>query len=522
MSAWAAVRTPMNKGELDTDFHLSDLSEEDVKDLLDFAYDRYFESDALFGTPDSCIHIIEQLRELEVDELACLIDFGAEPEVILQQLPFLEELKQRVQGDVEPAEAHESVEQLIDKHQVTHLQCTPSMATMLLAEPAIAKALGKLSVMMVGGEALTEDLASKLRAIVPGRVMNMYGLTETAIWSSTADIEAEMEVVSLGQPLANNRFYVLDKNLQLVPPGLSGELFIAGLCVARGYHGRPDLTAAAFLPDPFDASGKGVLYRSGDQVKQLPDGTMRFLGRGDQQVKVNGYRVELGDIEAALLVHEQVSQAVVLVANNKFGTRVLAAHYVFEAGSALEIEDLRAFLRTRLPEYMVPREFHLHEQFPKTNNGKTDRKALASGDTVTAPMPIPAPVVAAQVGMPKRMNRTELEQALECIWLDILGLSALDRGANFFDLGGHSLLTISMKRILMDQHGLDVPLIALFRYSTVRSLAEFLERKQDEDRDGTGGGVDSPSSGLSGGKPSVEESPAAKRAALRKSRRKRL
>ncbi|MCP4771024.1 MAG: LLM class flavin-dependent oxidoreductase [Planctomycetes bacterium] len=514
MSAWAAVRTPMNKGKYDTDFNLSDLAGEDVQDLLDFAYKRYFESDALFGTPESCLGMVDKMRDLEVDEIACLVDFGAEPELILKQLPYLQQFKERVQGGQQGLEARENLEDLILTHKATHLQCTPSMATMLLAESAITEALGTLDVMMVGGEALTEDLASKLRAIVPGRVMNMYGLTETAIWSSTADIEHDTTVVSLGEPLANNRFYALDANLQLVPPGLPGELFIAGLCVARGYLGKPDLTSSAFLQDPFDASGEGLLYKSGDQVRQLPDGTMRFMGRGDSQVKVNGYRIELGEIEAAMLSHEEVSQAAVLVVTNPLGARVLAAHFVLEANSKLEIEELRSFLRTCLPEYMIPREFHVHERFPKTNNGKTDRKALAQGGGGVAAAPIPpAPKAQPQAAAVEavEMSAAELEDALEKIWIDILGLNSLDRNANFFDLGGHSLLTISLKRILMAEHGIEVALIALFSHSTVRSLATFLAAEQEGKKPAA-----ATNGGPSGGAP---QSAAAKRAALRRARR---
>jgi natural product biosynthesis luciferase-like monooxygenase protein len=524
MSAWAAVRTPMNKGQYDTDFHLSDLSPEDVQDLLDFAYERYFDSDALFGTPESCLGMIDKMRDLEVDEIACLVDFGAEPELILKQLPYLQAFKERVQGGQHGLDVRENLEDLITEHDVTHLQCTPSMATMLLAESAITDALGTLDVMMVGGEALTEDLASKLRSIVPGRVMNMYGLTETAIWSSTADIERDTTVVSLGEPLANNRFYALDANLQLVPPGLPGELYIAGLCVARGYLGRSDLTSAAFLKDPFDGSGHGTLYKSGDQVRQLPDGTMRFMGRGDSQVKVNGYRIELGEIEAALLSHERVSQSAVLVITNPLGARVLAAHYVLEANSALEIEELRSYLRTCLPEYMIPREFHVHERFPKTNNGKTDRKALAKGGGGGASKPIPpAPVAKVKVAAAQAvaMSTAELEDALEKIWIDILGLDNLDRNANFFDLGGHSLLTISLKRILMAEHGIEVALIALFRHSTVRSLANFLTEEQGgKGPEGGAPGYGGDGSGEGGGThEQVPKSAAAKRAALRRARR---
>ncbi|MHC4379768.1 MAG: MupA/Atu3671 family FMN-dependent luciferase-like monooxygenase, partial [Planctomycetota bacterium] len=508
MSAWAAVRTPMNKGAYDTEFHLDDLDPQDVQDLLDFAYERYFETDALFGTLDTCGDMLDKLRTLEVDEVACLIDFGAEPDLILQQLPYLDALRQKVQKSAMTGPAPASMEALIAEHQVTHLQCTPSMATMLLAEPAIAEGLATLDVMMVGGEALTEDLAAKLRALVPGRVMNMYGLTETAIWSSTADIEAGQEVVSLGEPLANNRFYVLDQQMQLVPPGLSGELFISGLCVARGYLGRQDLTDAAFLPDPFDPDG-GRIYRSGDQVRQLPDGTVRFLGRGDQQVKVNGYRIELGEIESAMLTHAEVSQAVVLVTTNRMGVRVLVAHHVLEPESGLDVEGLRSHLRTCLPEYMVPREFHAHERFPKTNNGKTDRKALARGPVRPDPAVKPAVPVVVAPTTEGTMSAAQLEDALDRIWCDILGLESLDRDANFFDLGGHSLLTISLKRILKAQHDIDVPLVALFRYSTVRSLARHLG--METLGDGTGEVRGS----------SQTQSAAAKRAALRKARRGR-
>ncbi len=501
MSAWAAVRTPMNRGKYETDFHLDELDPQDVQDLLDFAYDRYFETDALFGTPESCMTMIQKMRDLEVDEVACLVDFGAEPELILQQLPYLEQLRSKVQ-DVAVVAEGENMEDLIAEHKVTHLQCTPSMATMLLAEPAIAKALSTLEVMMVGGEALTEDLANQLRAIVPGRVMNMYGLTETAIWSSTADIFEHTREVSLGQPLANNFFYVLDEQQQLVPLGLPGELYIGGLGVARGYWGREDLTSEVFVTDPF-TNGARRMYRSGDQVRQRQDGTVKFLGRGDQQVKVNGYRIELGEIESALLHHDSIMQAVVLVQTNKQGVRVLVAHYVCAPNAEVDAEELRQFLRTHLPEYMIPREFHQHQEFPKTNNGKTDRKALAAGPSLAKPSVPKSQDSQPAATSPVSLGRLELEETLEQIWLDILGLESLSREANFFDLGGHSLLTISLKRILKSQLGLDVPLVALFRHSSIQSLAAFLAVDAGAER------------------APQKQSAAQKRAALRKARRGR-
>jgi len=507
MSAWAAVRTPMNRGKFDTDFHLDELDPADVQDLLDFAYDRYFGTSALLGTTESCQGLIASLREMEVDEVACLIDFGAEPELILQQLPYLEELRRSCQVQGLEVPHGEAMEQLIAEHQVTHLQCTPSMATMMLAEPAIAEALGSLEVMMVGGEALTEDLASQLRNIVPGRVMNMYGLTETAIWSSTADIVEEDSLVTLGEPLANNRFFVLDEQLELVPPGLPGELYIAGLGVARGYLGRPDLTAQVFLKDPFDSSGKGTIYRSGDQVVQLEDGRVRFLGRGDSQVKVNGYRIELGEIEAALLASDGIRQAAVLVSHNPLGGKVLVAHYVAEVDRIPEVESLRRSLRTRLPEYMIPREFHLHERFPQTNNGKTDRNALAAGPPKRRPEAKTPVAKVNQVSLvPLRPEQLELRIAE--IWQDILGLEVVDHEAKFFDLGGHSLLTISLKRILKAELGIDVALTVLFQYATIRSLAAHLAARQE---------AGEPGNSASGRKMSA----ATKRAALRRSRRVR-
>ena len=292
---------------------MKNLSAEDEDVLAEQAFDRYYATSGLFGTPESCVERIHQVKQLGVNEIACLIDFGIGRRDVLDHLPYLEQLKTRCGESVAPVEGDYSIKGLIRAHTPSHFQCTPSMASMLLADQASRDALSTLQVMMVGGEAFPIQVAQELRELLPeGRILNMYGPTETTIWSSTWELDDLAHGMTIGTPIANTKFYLLDRLGQRVPPGGVGELVIGGDGVVRGYHGLEELTADRFVPDPF-AGGDARMYRTGDMACLRADGTLDFLGRRDQQVKFRGYRIEMGEIEAALCEHAGVSEAAVIV-----------------------------------------------------------------------------------------------------------------------------------------------------------------------------------------------------------------
>ena len=333
------------------------------------------------------------------------------------------------------------------------LQATPVTWRMLLE--AGWQGDGKL-LALCGGEALPEDLAAKLLPRV-GSLWNFYGPTETTIWSSVLELR-EGEPVRVGPPLANTQFYVVDRSLQPMPVGVPGELLIGGDGLARGYLGRPELTAERFVPDPFDGTGER-LYRTGDLVRWRRDGRLEFLGRLDHQVKVRGFRIELGEVEAALAVQPGIER-VVVVARGDAGEKRLVAYVVGEAEPA----KLREALRERLPDYMVPSGFVRLDALPLTPNGKVDRKALPEPDAVAAPAAAYVP------------PRTLAEELLAEIWCQVLRRDRISIHEDFFDLGGHSLLATRVVARLYEASGVELPLRALFESPTLEGLARTVER----------------------------------------------
>jgi natural product biosynthesis luciferase-like monooxygenase protein/amino acid adenylation domain-containing protein len=352
------------------DMRSASFTEADLEALLDHAFDRYFQTSALMGTMDGCLEMVDGLKAIGVDECACLIDFGVSHADTMASLEHLPELMRRANPSAEELAARPRATpfpEQIRRHGVTHLQCTPSMARMLVADPASREALGDLRLIMLGGEPLPGSLRDELREVTGARLMNMYGPTETTIWSSTAPVGEGP--ISLGHPIANTRFYVVDRLMQPVSVGVAGELLIGGAGVVRGYLERPELTAERFLPDPFREDG-GRVYRTGDRVRFLRDGTVDFMGRLDHQVKVRGHRIELGEIEAALAAHTGVKEAVAVVREDTPGDVRLVA-YVVPAGDEVPETELRAWLRDTLPEYMIPSSVVSLEAFPSPRTGRS-------------------------------------------------------------------------------------------------------------------------------------------------------
>ena len=311
---------------------LDDLSAEEEDALMAAAFERYFKTHGLFGTPESCGEMIDRLKSIGVDEIACLIDFGVDEERVLESLDHLNALRELSNAPAAPAEDFPIAMQL-QRHAITHLQCTPSLAQVLLLDQDNESAFAELRCLMLGGEALPEVLAERFIGMMPkGRLLNMYGPTETTVWSTTAQIRAGAPV-SIGSPIANTQVYLLDRMQRLSPPGALGELCIGGDGVVRGYHDRPELTSDRFIQNPISNTPAAPrLYRTGDLARWQSDGTLLFSGRLDHQLKVRGYRIELGEIENALLAHPDVEQAVVIAREETPGDKRLVG-YVTASGT---------------------------------------------------------------------------------------------------------------------------------------------------------------------------------------------
>ena len=455
---------------LNMDVKLDEMSEENMNGLLAMAFERYFETSGLFGTPESCYEMTSNLKNIGVNEVACLIDFGIEGETVLNGLGQLAALRERcAQAETEAKEGYSIAEQA-QRHGATLMQCTPSLMRIMSADRANLEALRPLRSLLLGGEALPGTLAEELRRDLPAtRVVNMYGPTEATVWATTQEVEEILAITPIGKPFANMQTYILDPQLQPVPVGVPGELFIGGAGVTRGYWQRPDLTEERFLPSPFAGERSERLYRTGDLAAYAADGTIRFLGRIDHQVKLRGFRIELGEIEEVLAQLESVREAVV-VAREEAGGTYLAAYIVPAGANELNTQEVRAHLAAKLPDYMVPAVFLALKEMPLTPNGKIDRKALPD------PQKLRAKSEAHYVA-----PTTETEHVVTEIWKELLKLDKVGVQDNFFELGGHSILIVQLHAKLKEQMGVDIPIIQLFKYPTVASLAKFLSEGREEE-----------------------------------------
>ena len=358
-------------------------------------------------------------------------------------------------------EGTQTIPDEIRNYGVTHMQSTPSLARMIAVNPDGLASLGRLKTLLLGGEALPPSLIRQLRQAFRGEMYNLYGPTETTIWSTTFQITGDSDSIPIGTPIANTQVYVMDSERQPVAAGEAGDLYIGGDGVVRGYWHRPDLTADKFLSDPFRPGHR--MYRTGDIARFLPDGNLEFLGRADFQVKLRGFRIETGEIEAALENQAGVGQAVVVVREFKPEDKRLVAYVVAKPETELETASLRAALAATLPEYMVPSSFVFVHALPLTANGKIDRNALPNpfareNQSGTAPEP----------------PRNELERVIAQAWKDALGVDRVGLNENFFDLGAHSLMVAEVHITLRQQLGCEISLVDLFQFPTVTALANHL------------------------------------------------
>jgi thioesterase domain-containing protein len=369
---------------------------------------------------------------------------------------------------------------LLEESRATAMQATPATWRLLFASGW--KGNRELKV-LVGGEALPPDLAGELVSSC-GPVWNMYGPTETTIWSTVYRVEERHQgLIPIGKPIANTQAYILDVNHRPVPIGVPGEVYLAGDGLARGYLGRPDLTAERFVPNPFHPEAGARMYRTGDVARFLPDGNILYLGRIDNQVKVRGFRIELGEIESVLSKLPSVRSAAVVAREDRAGDKRLVAYVVPSSDQEFSGVRLRDFLKQSLPEYMVPSTFVKMDTLPLSPNGKINRSAL------------PAPDSSQAEGGTTIAARDDLELQLVNIWKKVLGVPNVGITDNFFDLGGHSLLAARMLCEIDMLLAKEIPLSALFRSATVESLAALIREAPESGPDpfvmqiqpGTGG-----------------------------------
>ncbi|MEZ5853681.1 MAG: LLM class flavin-dependent oxidoreductase [Hyphomicrobiaceae bacterium] len=462
------------------------LTPDELDAVLEHAFDRYYRTSGLFDTPERCVEMAETLRAMGVNELACLIDFGVDTSGVLANLPLLAEVMRSVNGKATQEAPLASVGADIRQHAVSHLQCTPSLTAMLLADEEGLRALRGLDALLVGGEALPRDMATRLAQTVPGKVLNMYGPTETTVWSTTADIARIDGFVPLGTPIANTRLDVVDSAGRSQPALIAGELLIGGSGVSDGYWRRPELTAERFVVREQE-DGAHRFYRTGDLVRRHGDGALEFLGRIDHQVKIRGHRIELGEIEATLATAPGVAGSVV-VAHGEGAEASLSAYVVAKPDAKLQVAELRHHVSSRLPAIMVPARIAVVDAFPLTPNGKIDRKALAnrsaspsartasatSAPTPQRPSADPTATASGVDGSSTSSRAAAPMERIGAVWSRLLDLDAVAPDQNFFDLGGHSLLAVEMHRILTREMGLSLKLTDIFRFPTIAALSRHL------------------------------------------------
>ncbi len=347
---------------------------------------------------------------------------------------------------------------LLHEERVTIMQATPTLWQALVTD--YPEKLQGLNI-LVGGEALPGHLANKLRELGCS-ITNLYGPTETTIWSTFMNIdESEKGIPPIGKPICNTEVYVLDAGLQPVPPGVIGELYIAGEGLASGYLGKPELTAERFVANPYGKPGQRM-YRTGDLVKWRSDGVLEYMNRADHQIKIRGFRIELAEIEMVIQRHENVKEAVVMVREDRPNDKRIIAYIVAKDKEMINLAEIRSYVSESLANYMVPSAFVLLEELPLTPNGKVDRKKL------------PAPDFNGMNN--ERVARNPKEEILCHLFAEVLSVSRISIDDNFFEMGGHSLLASRLMARIREMLSVELGIGKLFESPTVAELAKQLDQ----------------------------------------------
>lgn len=340
--------------------------------------------------------------------------------------------------------------------------------TIVTLPPSILESLSPESVqslqtIIVAGETCPQDLAKRWAA--GRRFFNAYGPTETTVCASMEQYVEGMPKISIGRPMANTQVYIFDAFLRPAPIGVPGELYIGGPGLAYGYFNRPELTAERFVPNPFALKEGERIYKTGDRGRYQPDGTIEFLGRADNQVKIHGHRIEMDEIEAVLLHNPTVQECAVIVNGSTNEDKRLIAYVVLHKGEVFSSEELRAYLRGHLPDYMLPASILPLEQMPLNSSGKIDRKSL------------PDPESMRQQGQnPLVLPSTASEHIIADIWRECLHLEKISCNENFFELGAHSLHAVQIIQKLQDHFQREIALTDLFQYPTISAFARYLDQ----------------------------------------------
>ena len=394
------------------------------------------------------------------DTLLAITTISFDISVLELFLPLTVGARLVIASDADTHDGHH-LAHLLETHQITVMQATPSTWEMLFA--ADWQGSPYLNKILSGGEALSRQLANKLLSLNI-ELWNMYGPTETTIWSSVHQVQAGKAPIPLGKPIANTQLYIVDEFGALTPKGVPGELYIGGHGVAQGYWRRPDLSDQRFVPNPFDDLSER-LYRTGDVVRLQLDGTLQFLGRTDHQVKIRGHRIELGEIEHALERHDRVKQAVVVCHGEGINQQLVG--YI-QGRAELNVDMLLANLRHELPTYMIPALLVQVDHYPQTPNRKVDRRSLAYRPISFQTNDTEEP-------------QTQTEQLIADIWSAVLRLNSVGRNQRFFELGGHSLLATQVISRIQQATNVELPLADLFNTPTVAGLAALVDSGRRHD-----------------------------------------
>jgi natural product biosynthesis luciferase-like monooxygenase protein/amino acid adenylation domain-containing protein len=447
--------------------------ENDKEPLLEVGFNRFFNTGSLFGTPESCLEIIENVYKIGIDEIACLIDFGINENLVVDHFQYLGKLQnltnrrynqyQFMQELIDSLSEESSTASLIEKFQITHMQSTPSFFQELLEQSEGKNSLPQLETILVGGEALKQSLADKMHTLTSGPIYNMYGPTETTIWSSVGILD-NREGVHIGKPIANTEIYIMDEYDNICPVGVYGEICISGKGVSKGYYNRSDLTDRKFINHPFTEGKK--LYRTGDIGRWDFQGQLNCVGRIDHQVKINGYRVELQEIENVIHKVSGILQTAVCKINENDESKLVA--YI-KSDNKVTPETLKEKLQLQIPYFMVPKVIIEVNEFPLTPNGKIDISKLPKpGDEISTKRILILP-------------ENDIEKKLIDVWATFLDRNDLSVDDNFFEIGGNSMKAFQLLTAVNQKLQIQLKILVFFQYPTIRKLAAYIKNLDADD-----------------------------------------
>ncbi|MCP4147313.1 MAG: amino acid adenylation domain-containing protein [bacterium] len=390
-------------------------------------------------------------------------------------LPWSTGLRVVLADEAASREPRQLEAEVID-NRVEMIQATPSRMAMFFLDTTHATCLGALKEIIIGGEPFPPRLLRDLFETTNAHIYNVFGPTETTVWSTVKELKPGEPAITIGRPISNTQVYILDKGHRLQPAGVAGEMYLGGDGLALGYLNNPELTAEKFIPNPFiqNRSKTGVVYRTGDLAAWLPGGELRFLGRSDNQVKIRGYRIELGEIETLLSRHKQIREAVVLPQEENDGIKSLCAYIVTDdivADEKITLKELREYLGKTLPDYMIPSLFVPVAEIPLTANGKVDKKTLAAMEKKTGNL---------TASDNYRPPTNDMEEQMVTLWGELLKIRRIGLGDNFFRLGGHSLRAMSLIERIRRQMGIDISLSEVFDNPTIETMVELILKRDEK------------------------------------------